>query len=390
MMQMTQSPDESTRQLRKRLFFYLAAALFVMAFCLTIAVSITLFTRLKKAENESVVHLAAMRSMAITEWCRRAKDVANQITSRSRIRQELEKYNQGKLDLQQLIEFTKPKLEDGMYQSDEVVGILRLDVRNRIVTGCGDGSILSKNNSDVMNYIFDDATLSAPMLLGDRRIIIVSAPIINRSGERQGTDLVIMDLELLRNIVTDSETIGETSVILLGYRTGDSISSVLYPEAIKDHFPEKSDLLSAVQNCIFLAINGKTGLLNIASTVMAYQPVDECDWGLVITQNQSELYFPVYQKMGFIIALSAVVYFIILTGFLFLLKPLTGKILLRTDELEKKIQEKTKGLEKEIKERKKAEKEKEQIILELKEAMEKNQDAQWHVADLLFLQEDTG
>ena len=73
--------------------------------------------------------------------------------------------------------------------------------------------------------------------------------------------------------------------------------------------------------------------------------------------------------MAFIVALSVAIYFIILIGFLFLLKPLTGRILLHADELEKKIQEKTEVLEKEIIDRRKAEKEKEKVIVELKEAM---------------------
>jgi hypothetical protein len=52
--------------------------------------------------------------------------------------------------------------------------------------------------------------------------------------------------------------------------------------------------------------------------------------------------------MAIIGALSLLMYFIILFGFWYVMKPLAGRILLHTDDLERKIQEKTEILEREI------------------------------------------
>lgn len=117
------------------------------------------------------------------------------------------------------------------------------------------------------------------------------------------------------------------------------------------------------------AINGKAGLIHTADMAVAYQPVEESDWGLIITENEHELYSPLYWKMAVIGALTFLIYFIVLFGFWFIMKPMAGKILLHADELEKKIREKTAILEKEIIVRKKAEKEKEETISDLQEAM---------------------
>jgi hypothetical protein len=136
-----------------------------------------------------------------------------------------------------------------------------------------------------------------------------------------------------------------------------------------DRFFEKQDLLITVQDFIAMAIEGKNGLAHTANLAVAYHPIEESKWGLVITQNQNELYFPIYKEMIIIGGLSLAIYFIILSGFWFLLKPLAGRILMHSNDLEKKIQEKTENLEREIVERKKIELEKEDVIAELREAI---------------------
>jgi sensor domain CHASE-containing protein len=368
-MKTTDVTEISTAQLRKRLFFYLAAALLALVLCLTMAISFTLFGQLKKAENNSMVHLAEVRSMAVTEWCRWAKDVAEQITSRTRIRQELEKYNKKEISLAQLAGFTKPKLQDAMNHSQEVIGILRLDAKNRIVTSCGYGANLFRSNHDVADYVFSDTVLSKPIMVEDRPVIIVSAPIINRIGKRQGTDLALISLDPLKRIITHSKRLGETGEIIVAYRSGTSVLPIIPFQKQGDHRSSASEVSPAVKAFILMAVNGKTGLGHTAGMAVAYHPIEGTGFGLVLTQNQGELYSPIYKKMAIIGCLSLLIYFIILLGFWFLMKPLAGKILMHTDELEKRIRDKTDSLEKEIAERKNAESEKEKMISELQAAM---------------------
>jgi hypothetical protein len=372
-MRTTTTSEASTRRLRKKLFFYLAAALMVLVLCLTSAIWITLFGQLKRAENSSLAHNAEIRSIAIAEWCRRAKDIGKQITSRTMIRLELEKYNHGLVNLQQLSQFTRPKLQDAMHLSPEVLGILRLDAKNQVVTGCGYGSLLSFSGQTISDYVQPRISLSEPLMLKGHPSILVCAPIMNRTGERQGTDLVIFTLDMLKKLVASSEELGKTSETLVGYRSKDAIS-LLFPLQVqdgRDNAPAPSTLLSVAKEQILKAIEGRSGLVHTATTAMAYSPIAESDWGLVITQNKKELYWPLYQKMVIISGLSFLIYATILLGFWFATNPLADKILLHADELEKRIQEKTESLEREISEREKAEKEKEKNIAELREAMQK-------------------
>lgn len=227
MVQITDTNTESTEQIRKRLFFLLAIALLALVLGLTITISLTLFGSLKNAEAKSLVRIAEIRSMAISEWCRRAKDIAKQITSRTRIRQELEKYNKSKITLQHLDRFTRPKLQDAMNLSSEVTGILRLDAKNQVVTTCGSASSLPLNGQNLEQYITHQPAISEPVIIDKRLSLVVSAPIINRKGEKQGTDLVSFDVELLRKIVANFDELGRTSEIIVGYASGQSIRPLL-------------------------------------------------------------------------------------------------------------------------------------------------------------------
>lgn len=363
---MTNATIESTQQLRKRLFFFFALALLMLTLSLTASIYITLFDQLKKAENSSLTHFAELRSIAVSEWCRRVKDIANQITSRTRIREELEKYNKQLINLEKLIKFTRPKLQDAMNLSSEIVGIVRLDINNRIITGCGSEPTFSQ--SEVSKFIFNNTVLFGPLNIENRSLIIVSAPILNRDNERQGTDLVIIDTFLLKNIVADPEKTDKTSKIIAGCLSKNEISPLFPVQYQNDSYFGKKDL-SEIKDFMAMAIEGKNGLGHAADLIVAYHTVEESDWGLVITMNQNELYSPIYQKLTIIGFLSLAIYIIILTAFWFLLKPLAGRILMHANDLEKKIQEKTEILEEEIVARKKTELEKENIIVELKEAI---------------------
>lgn len=363
------SPDATTAQIRKRLFLLLTTALLTLVLGITLTVSFTLLGSLKEAKSTSLVRIAEIRSMAISEWCRRAKDVARQITSRTRIRQELEKYNAGEIGLKQLNQFSKSKLQDAMRLSNEVRGILRLDAKNRIVTHCGYGSSLSMKPEDLMRYISDNLTIYEPLTIQGNSCLIVSAPILNRDGKRQGTDLVIIGMEQLQTIVTNHNNLGRSSEIILGYASGGSFFSLFPWEEQEGPSAAGSELLHAIRKYMNSAIAGTSGLVHEDGLALAYHSVSECNWGLVITENNNELYSPLYTKLAIISGLTFVIFLVILFGFWSIMKPMAGKILLHADDLEKKIREKTASLKSEIEERKKAEQGKEATIAELREAM---------------------
>ena len=194
--------NTSSARLRKILFLYLIIALLILSILLSISIILPFYSRLKDAENRNLVHAVAMKTMSVSEWGRHAKDIALQITSRSRIRQELEKYNEGEITLNEITSFSTPKLNDAMDLSNEIIGITRLDLKNRVVAECG--IAIQKSNWPSLDFTNGNINVSVPIKVQNRLVIIVGAKIQTRENKRVGTDLVVIDMEYLRAIIDSS------------------------------------------------------------------------------------------------------------------------------------------------------------------------------------------
>ncbi len=190
-----------------------------------------------------------------------------------------------------------------------------------------------------------------------RHIVVVSAPIINRSKKYIGTDLVLIDLYQLKKIIsskTDSEKNYET---ILGY-TSDGIASKAFTE-IKNI---KNDMMNDLMKRAF---KGQEGMSDESSVfVAAYHGLNIDNWGLVILKNKAELYRTLNTRLIYWGLTGSFVYIVFLAGFRFLMKPLASRLLVRSDELNEKVKEQTRHFEEEIKERKRTAAELEKIITE--------------------------
>ncbi len=328
-----------------------------------------MYNRLKDTENSKVLHDADMRAMAANEWARRVKDVAFQVTSRSRIRQELEKYNHGRISLEELFAFTTPKLSDAMDQSEEIIGITRMDRKGQLVAQCGQAISPSTLSIDYTQPF--TISLSTPFSNQSQGTLFVSAPILNRSKTYLGADLIMIDLCALKKIVQNGLPPEDNRKVILGVLTEKGILTPFSKENI-DNAGVPRDLLEAV---LIKACRGQSGMDNISSDyVAAFHHLDSPDWGLVVLQNKKELYEPLNTRFicwgaGFFMA-----YLVILSGFWCLMSPLADRVLLHTDELKQKITEKTSHLEEEIKERQRAQAALAKTVTELEAANQKLKD----------------
>ena len=315
---------------------------------LSIALSIILpiYGRLKAAEDNNLYHAVETRAMTINEWARRAKDLALQITSRTRIRQELEKYNNKKITLDQVRSFTESKLTDAMNLSQEIVGIIRLDINGQEIATCGVS--LPKAEWSVKKLEKNDISISAPIITQDCLAIIVEAPIRNRLKKFVGTDLVIIDLCALKKIIANYTGLRNKSEIILGYSHKNKILSIL-PLRTKNQQNTKNKVIEDSLNIFFeKTIKGEKGLDQIGKKIVAYHPIQNCNWGLLVVQNKKELYADLNSRLIKLCLFPILIYLLVLFGFWRLMSPLADRLLIHTDELNTKIQKRTEHLKKEI------------------------------------------
>ncbi len=133
---------------------------------------------------------ARLQSLALGARVVRLGDIAAQIASRTRIREELARYLDGAIDLDRLRAFSRPKLAEAMKAAPQVRGILRLGPAGEPLIAVGEALPRAwwphplPQHRPVYGPVFEQ---------GDQVRVIVAAPLRDGEGRLLGTDLVSFD-----------------------------------------------------------------------------------------------------------------------------------------------------------------------------------------------------
>jgi diguanylate cyclase (GGDEF)-like protein/PAS domain S-box-containing protein len=345
-----------TTNLQRSIVRYSALGIVIISIIVAAVSVVPLYYNLRQAKEADLALVVRMRTIAIEEYLTRACDIASQITSRTQIRKALEAYNQGELDLDELETFTQPKLADALNISPDVVGILRLDPDGQLVTQVGR---VIPPDLQPQPDLDSETTIHDPVTIDGQRYLIVSAPIRNDVA-LVGTDIVLFDLSRLESIVHDPAGLGQTGNMLLGRVTDGHISLVCTDCIRNDNITNPIDLDSPLGQAFQHALDQQTGLLTSPggadpARVMVYGPVPDSPWAIVVTMHTREMYGLANRQIIILISLIGVLLGLGIIGTLRLVQPLTGKLVLHSDELEREVQEKTATLQMELHERIRAE-----------------------------------
>lgn len=338
----TSSLPSNPAALQRTLFVYAAAIFLVFFLLLILFTTITAATYLRETEENSLRHTAQVKTIAVEEWLRRAKDTAWQVTSRTRIREELERYNAAEISLDELVTFTEPKLADALNLSPDMIGIVRFDHQDRVVVVTGTPVSLQ----DVSNIVHNrrEITIDGPIMVQGKPALLLNAPIINPRGDYVGSDLVIYDISGLETVITASEPDGPLEHTLLGYRAGEQVNLLFAPRN-----PDLPVDTAAWQSVFTQAVGDRSGLTTLGKQVIAYNPIaEDSHWALLLVIDSSRLYAPLYQRLMWLAGGSLGVFFIALVGLWMVMRPLAGRLMLRTDELQSIIADRTNSLTAEI------------------------------------------
>ncbi|MBI5252527.1 MAG: PAS domain S-box protein, partial [Desulfomonile tiedjei] len=320
------------------------------------AVSIfPLYEHFKKEEELNLTLALNTKTMAMEEYLARAKDVALQISARTIARQRLEDYNAGRIGLEELVAFTTEVLADAMTYSQEVWGIYRLNQRGQTVVQIGID--LPQEFWPSVDERMQEPYFCGPVRIGMSPYLIVVTPILNRVSERVGTDIVLFRLYHLERIVEDYIGLG---------RTGETIIGIVLPENVDIVFPlrkEKGSVSRRVSResslgaALVKASNQQQGISidHQNNDVIVYGPIRYVDWGIAVRMERDELYAPVTKQIVATLKTIVALIFLGTLGIGLLVRPLTGKMIIHTDELAREIEEKTASLQRELEGRKRME-----------------------------------
>lgn len=383
----------------------IAASAGLLLSCLSVAViSIwPLYNQLKTLQTNRLVFEVQTRAMMVEQFLQEARETARQITSRSAIREFLEKYNNKEIDIATLRKFTTPKLLDAIHLSNFAVGISRLDKRGKPVVQVGVAvpkkilrhlsnfavgiSELDKSGEPVVqagltvpkkflhlrHTQYNKPVLSGPVTIGNQLYIVVSAPIINRQKKQVGMDIVLFTTSKLREIVRNYNGLGATGEMILGrlnVKKQPRLFFTLRLAGKADLKAEQSEDLTIARQALKQADTamqkGVVHLLDNSHELAAYSSIKGIDWNIAVIMDKTELFKDISQDV-LIIVLVIVVLVIPLgwMGLIFLLRPLSGRMLIHVDTLQQEITAKEEAIKELDQAEKKLLAEKEQLNVTL-------------------------
>lgn len=328
----------NAKTLQKSLVIYSALGMLAIGVSVAIASILPLYDQLKQAEERSLLFAARTRGMAIEESVSRAKSIALQIASRTKARQQLEAYNQGDIPTEEFVRVSQNILTDALNQSPEVVGITRLDREGKKAVGVG--MAIPPEFWLLPPLTSENALIRSPIELEGESYLIVGAPILDGESERLGTDIVLFQVESLERIVEDYTGLGQTGETILGSLENDELQ-VFFPLRNNSTRLSPTEKISLEQAAL-----GESGLLrgnerSDHQETLAFEPLEIPNWGVLVKMDREELYAPVNRQIFRITIAIALLTTLGTGGMVLLLRPLAGKAIVQTDELEQQIQEKT-------------------------------------------------
>ncbi|MDY6939146.1 MAG: ATP-binding protein [Cyanobacteriota bacterium] len=304
-----------------------------------------LYQQLKKGQERDLQFALRTRTMAIEEFLSRAKNVAEQISSRTRARQMLEEYNRGDRSWNETVQFTNKALTEAMSRSEDVVGISRFDRENELVVQVG-VPIPTRFRSSPLKWESHRSMVSEPIELDGQYYSIVTSPILNSTNKSIGIDRVLFRTSSLQRIVQDYTGLGTSGETVLGTVGRDRVQ--LFFPLRNPAIAASNTLLKAIETAVTLDSSQDEWLapqkLPTQKEIVVFKHLSHADWGLVVKMDREELYAPVHRQLILVGATIVLLSGLGTGGMVLLLRPLAARVIL-PEELEQQVRDKTKALQ---------------------------------------------
>ena len=332
-------PLNRSRQLYRQLLALFAASTLVTAIVVALALAIPFYQRDKAHLEETLLHTVENRALLVKEHLNKLTYVAMQISSRTTARRQLEAFINHRIDLEQLRQTTTPILNDARGRAPDILGISRLGP---------EGKRLVKVGIDIPPTLFKSVidghpsrpSIFAPVTIGNHEVVLIGSRIFDDDGQRLGTDITAFDIAPLKQLLNDREGLNHNDQLFLAARDEPTRPATVITPADAAGRPLPPELETLLRR----GTAGETGVspFNLDADqprIAAFAPIKELPWGLAICTDASQLYGPARDQLWTLLAIVAALIATGLGATALLLRPLTGQILLRTDELEQRLHE---------------------------------------------------
>lgn len=314
------------QHLRRSIIVYAIAAMAAISVAVAVIAIAPLAVRLRANVRADMEHDLALKVMAGGQVLGLARSLAEQVTSRTTIRERLEQYNRGQVPLAALTEFTRDKLVDALSLSPALEGISRFAAKGEAVVSVG--------------AFAEDGPLPVAMtegMLGIRRqdgrpFLVVAAPIRSRDGSKVGTDVVVVDATALQRIVEDTAAVGRTGWAAL-VDVGAAVRPLMVSGAMFALLPG-ADILAADA-----VVSGKPEHSDFDGRILVAAPLPGTSWALVQAMSLPEATRHVDHLLLWVTVGALLAGALGVGGLVLVLRPLTGTFIVHTADMARQIEQ---------------------------------------------------
>jgi len=286
---------EDSKQVHKRVRLMAVLGILLTSFVIGGIATLMLYTSQVDTLRNQLLFSIELEAAALESELARLGSIASQVTSRTRIRQELERYNGGEIGIQALTDFTTPKLSDAMHSNNNVLGITRLsrDLTPLLSVGSEIPSThwpLSVSESEIRYGIPQDGK------------VVVSAPIYNRSKEAVGVDLVMFSDDRLKAIMQEFfgrvEGRGSVQIVTLVSGRAHHFYDIGHTTQPLSHVTLKSELIAQLRLGLNAGLHSPDGDKS-GKMIVTHGPIGSSGWVFVFHTDPAQLFSQAWRQAAY-------------------------------------------------------------------------------------------
>ena len=331
--------ENKTEKIQRLTQIYAVIAIVIISIIVTLVSVTPLYLKLREIEKRDLIFARDTSSLLINGYFSRLKDIARQVSSRTKAKQLLEDYENRKISYDEMNQFLSTILNAALKSNVEMVGIARVNLNGEIMSEVG---LKPKAQYFLKGDDRLPLKLYSPYYEDNHHYLTVLSPVLDTSNQEIGYDIILFDVTNFHGVIQNKlqHRLGE---IIIAYLDDGKVNLFEDIKKLKDSgkIVQINDKLSSLLlNVISHRAEGVTELkINNKPNYIAYAPLGVNNWGIAVIIKKSDLFGSIQVILLMILATVFVVIILFIIGIVLCLKPLSGKIILYSKELQDRIKQ---------------------------------------------------
>lgn len=269
-------------------------------------------------ENEAQ-YIIESKKLLIEDYLHRISDLSGQISTRTKIREDLALYNAGQRTREDLIALNSPKLADSIRISKKIAGIAQLDLKGKPVIFVGQA--IPQKALSSLQLPKTETKIHHPVKIDGQLYLLSSAPILDRKNTYVGSNVFISSTQALQEIIDDTRSLAQLCEIILATSENSSLK-ILFSSDREKSLCDLDTFYNAIDT-------------TCKSCIIFNRTIEPTGWQLYYRIKKSELNHLIDSNMIRLAVISTVIIVLAGIGIFITIHPLLEKL---RDELQRRKQ----------------------------------------------------